>query len=128
MRTFTLLLIVAGMCLAQDFKPYAGAKLDDKASREASAAVPGKQSEVYTTGDSFDKVYAFYKGVYKEFSMRGAPKLPNGQSIKWAFFLVDGEKDLASSKYWMKVQRPYVGGTDGADVRDITIIQTVHAK
>jgi len=128
MRTVTLLLILAGMSLAQDFKPYAGAKLDDKASREASAAVPGKQSEVYTTGDSFDKVYAFYKCVYKEFSMRGAPRLPNGQSIKWAFFLVDGEKDLASSKYWMKVQRPYVGGTDGADVRDITIIQTVHAK
>jgi len=46
---------------------------------------PGKQSEVYTTGDAFDKVLAFYKGLYKEFPMRGGPKLPSGQAIQWAF-------------------------------------------
>jgi len=62
MRIFALFLIVGSMlvavnapCLAQDFKPYAGSKLDEKASREASAAAPGKQSEVYTTADSFDQ-------------------------------------------------------------------------
>jgi len=136
MRKFALFLVVVGMllatinspCLAQEFKPYAGSKIDEKASSEATAAVPGKQSEVYTTGDAFDKVYAFYKALYKEYSMSGSPKLPSGQQIKWAFFIIDGGKDLASSKYWMKVQRPYVGGADGQDIRDITVIQTVRAK
>ena len=136
MRRLTLFLLLAGMflaavnvpCMAQDFKPYAGSKLDEKGSREASAAAPGKQSEVYTTGDSFDKVLAFYKGLYKEFAMRGGPKLPSGQPIQWAFFILDGGKNLSDSKYWMKIQRPYVGGADGKDIRDITVIQTVRAK
>jgi hypothetical protein len=136
MRRLTLFLLVAGMllaavnvpCVAQDFKPYAGSKLDEKGSREASAAAPGKQSDVYTTGDAFDKVLAFYKGLYKEFPMRGGPKLASGKQIEWAFFILDGGKDLSASKYWMKIQRPYVGGADGKDVRDITVIQTVRAK
>lgn len=129
MRRFGLFLAVAGVLLAQDFKIYTGSKLDDKASQEASAAAPGKQSEVYTTGDAFDKIYAFYKGLYKEYPMRSSgPKLPSGEQVKWAFFIIDGGKDLSSSKYWMKIQRPYVGGTDGKDIRDISVIQTVRAK
>ncbi len=114
-------------CLAQEFKAYPGSKMDDKGSREASAAAPGKQSEVYTTGDSFDKVYAFYKGLYKEFSMMRAPNIA-GQKIQWAFFILDGGKDLAKSGYWMKIQRPYIGGVDGKDVRDLTVIQSVRSK
>jgi len=136
MQRFGLFLLAAGMlvaaaivpCRAQDFKPYAGSKLDVKGSRDASAAAPGKQSEVYTTGDAYDKVLAFYKGLYKEFPMRGGPKLPSGQAIQWAFFILDGGKDLSASKYWMKIQRPYVGGADGKDIRDITVIQTVQSK
>ena len=137
MRKFSWLLVFVSMiaatvnvpCLAQDFKPYTGSKLDEKASREATAAAAGKQSEVYTTNDSFDKVYAFYKGLYKEYPMRSSgPKLPSGQQIKWAFFIIDAEKDLASSKHWMKIQRPYVGGADGQDIRDVTVIQTVRSK
>jgi hypothetical protein len=136
MRRFALFLVV-GMffaivnrpCSAQDFKPYPGSKLDEKASHEATVAVPGKQSEVYTTGDAFDKVYAFYKGLYTEYTMPASPpKLPSGQQIKWAFFIIDGGKNLSSSKNWMKIQRPYVGGAEGQDVRDITVIQTVRAK
>lgn len=137
MRRFPLFLVIAGMllasvslpCLAQDFKPYAGSKLDENASREASAAAAGKQSVVYTTSDALDKVSAFYKGLYKEYAMSSSgPKLPSGQQVKWVFFILDGGKDLASSKYWMKIQRPYVGGTDGKDIRDITVIQTVRGK
>jgi hypothetical protein len=56
------------------------------------------------------------------------PRLPSGQQIQWAFFIIDAEKDLKSSKYWMKIQRPYVGGADGKDIRDVTVIQTVRAK
>ncbi len=117
------------LCLAQDFKPYPNSKLDATASHEASAAAPGKASEVYSTSDSLDKVYAFYKPLYKEFSMRSTgPKLPTGQQVKWYFFILDGGTTLANSKYWMKIQRPYVGGADGKDVRDISIIQTVRNK
>lgn len=125
----SMLLAGGNACLAQDLKLYPGAKLDEKSSQEASAAAPGKQSEVYTTADTFEKVYAFYKGTYKEYTMSSAsPKLPSGQQIRWAFFIIDGGKDLATSKYWMKIQRPYVGGADGQDVRDVTIIQTVRSK
>ena len=135
MRRLALFLVVVGMllasvsvpCLAQDFKPYAGSKLDEKASREASAAAPGKQSEVYTTDDAYDKVCAFYKGLYKEYTMPGRGARASGQ-IKMTFFIIDGGKDLSSSKYWMKVQRPYIGGADGKDVRDTTVIQTVRTK
>jgi hypothetical protein len=137
MRKLSLFIIVIGTIvaavnspsLAQDLKLYPGAKLDEKSSREASAAAPGKQSEVYTTGDAFEKVYAFYKSAYKEYNMSSSsPKLPSGQQIKWAFFILDEGKDLASSKYWMKIQRPYVGGADGQDIRDVSIIQTVRSK
>jgi hypothetical protein len=133
----SVLFLVAGMlvasvnilCLAQDFKPYPGSKLDEKASRDASAAAPGKQSEVYTTDDALDKVYSFYKGLYKEYTMRSTgPRLPSGQQVKWAFFILDGGSTLANSKLWLKIQRPYVGGADGQDIRDITIIQTVRTK
>jgi len=137
MRKISLFLVVGIMllaainptCLAQDFKPYPGGKADEKASREASAAVPGKQSQVFTTDDPFEKVYSFYKGLYKEFTMGNAsPKLPSGQPIRWAFFILDGAKDLASSKYWMKIQRPYVGGTDGQEIREVTVIQTIRSN
>ncbi len=129
LMTGLLVASVHNLCLAQDFKPYAGSKLDEKASRDASAAAPGKQSQVYTTGDALDKVYAYYKGQYKEITMRSTgPKLPSGQQVKWYFFILDGGTTLANSKLWMKIQRPYVGGNDGQDIRDITIIQTVRTK
>lgn len=136
MRT-SMICFLAGMflatvsipCGAQEFKQYAGSKVDEKASREASSAAPGKLSEVYTTSDALDKVYTYYKGLYKEFTMRSTgPRLPSGQQVKWYFFILDGGTTLADSKSWMKIQRPYVGGADGQDIRDLTIIQTVKTK
>jgi len=127
----TLLAAIGVPLLAQDFKPYPGASKDEKTSREATAAAQGKQSDVYLTGDSFEKVYAFYKGLYKEYVMRrrsAPPKLRSGEQVQLAFFILDGAKDLASSEFWMKIQWPYVGTTDGKDVRDITVIQTVRGS
>jgi hypothetical protein len=113
---------------AQDFRVFPNSKIDEKASRQASAN--GSQCQVYVTSDSFDKVYAFYKDLYKEHVMPGGPKLPSGEQVKWAFFLIDGGKDLAHSKYWMKIQRPYIGTIDDGtadfkDIRNVTVIQTV---
>ncbi len=125
-----LLVWTSGFANGQEFKPFQGAQLDEKATREASHAVPGKQSQVYTTSEGFDKVNAFYKGLYKQDTTMpsAGPRLPSGKQVQWAFFLIDGGKTLAASKHWMKIQRPYVGGADGKDVRDITVIQTVRSN
>ena len=131
LRPLVIIFLLAGSapCRAEDFKPYPGSKVDETASSEASATVPGKESLVYTTSDALDKVFSFYKGLYKEITMRSTgPALPSGEQVHWFFFTIDGETSLAKSKFWMKVQRPYVGGTDGKDIRQITVIQTVRAK
>ena len=119
--------------MAQELKRYPGAQFDEKVSRQASQAAPGKQSEVYTTADTFENVYAFYKRLYKEYTMP-MPQLPSGKKLQWAFFILDGGKNLSASKYWIKIQRPYVGtvadvaDAEFQDIRDVTAIQTVHPK
>ena len=110
--------------LAQDFKPYPGAKHDEQVSQHATAAAPGKQVDVYLTSDDFDKVCAFYKDVYKEYTMPRR-KGSSGQP-KMAFFLIDGAADLGSSKYWAKVQRPYLD--EGGKAQELTVIQTIRSK
>jgi hypothetical protein len=121
---------ISAFGMAQELKLFPGSHLDAKASSEASHATPGKESQVYTTSDSFAKVFAFYKSVYKQDTSMPStgPKLPSGEQIQWAFFILDSGGKLATSKYWMKVQHPYVGGTDGKDVRDVTVIQSVRTK
>ncbi|MGD0578400.1 MAG: hypothetical protein ABSC08_05675 [Bryobacteraceae bacterium] len=124
-----LLVMTSALARAQEFKPYPGSQLDEKLSREASAVATDRESKVYTTSDSFDKVYAFYKGLYKQDTkMPAGPKLPSGQQVQWAFFLIDGGKDLSTSKLWMKVQYPMLAGPDGKDVRNITHIQVVRKQ
>jgi hypothetical protein len=130
---FCSVLAIAGTVnVAQDFKQYPGAKLDEQAGRQASAAAKGLQCQVYTTNDGFDKVYTFYKSLYKEFATPfPEQQLPGGKEVKWAFFILDGGQDLSRSKYWMKIQRPYIGtiaedsSVDFKDIRDVTVIQTV---
>ncbi len=115
---------------AQELKLFPGSRLDEKASAAASQAVPGKESKVYTTSESYDKVLEFYKSAYKQDASMPAtgPKLASGQQIRWAFFIIDGGAKLSNSNYWMKIQHPYVGGTDGKDIRDVTVIQSVRKK
>ena len=127
-RKLTLICAIGGLLLAAPaFQVYPGSRLDGSASREASS---GKtESEVYTTDDPMDKVYAFYKPLYKEFTMkRAVPKLASGQEVKWAFFILDGAAGLPTSHYWMKIQRPYVRDAEAKDVRDVTSIQIVRSK
>ena len=125
-----LLVSISALGIGEELRRFPGSQLDEKASREASQATPGKESQVYTTSEGFGKIYAFYKDLYKQDTTMpaGGPKLPSGQQVQWAFFIIDGGKNLASSKYWMKIQHPSVGGTDGKEIRDVTVIQSVRTK
>lgn len=119
------------------FKPYPGAAVDQKASKESREAA-GVDVTIYTTRDSFDKVYAFYRSIGKEYRMPSpeAPaRLRSGSTLQEAYFIFDGAVDIMASKAWIKVQRPYLGrpkdvppaGAKFADdmyedVRDVTVI------
>jgi len=121
-------------------KLYPGAKLDRAATQQAKAnpaAQPDIDISVYTTGDGFDKVFGFYQRNGKEYKVIGsrARKLPNGQDLRDAFFILDDGRDLVTSKHWVKIQRPYIGqyglGRNGAganDIKDVTAILLTHKK
>ena len=65
MRRFAVFVFVAATilawantpCVAQDFKPYAGSRLDETASREASAAAPGKRSDGYFSSSTVARTW-----------------------------------------------------------------------
>ena len=119
---------------------YPAAKLDRAATQQAKmspAAQPDVEIAVYTTADGFDKVYGFYQRNAKEYKAIGsrARKLPNGQDLRDAFFILDDGRDLLTSKHWVKIQRPYIGqyglGRNGAgagDIRDVTAIVLTRKK
>src|SRR5215475_8386301 len=86
--------LTAMTSMAQDFKPYPGSKLEEDASRRASSA--RVTCRVYTSDDAFERLYVFYKQLYPEFQWRlPRPKLPSGEEVQWAYFILDGAKDLA---------------------------------
>ena len=131
----SIVFIYAALVFASEFKVYPGAKIDEKATKEANEAAQAAKmsnvkSTIYTTTDSFPKVSSFYKGIAKEYTMprasgaSGKPKKYEKYDLYEAFFIFDGAKDLASSKLWVKVQRPYIGN----DVRDITVILITEKK
>jgi len=132
-----VVLMAALVASGQGFKLYPGAAKytppDNEETRQAKKDLPpGTTSSIYTTNDSYENVVEFYKKVGKEYTMRGMPKsrkLPNGQELKQTFFIFDGAADLAGSKNWASVQRPFIGSLtwkDGLpeyhDIRDLTAI------
>ena len=136
----TTLTVVLGLLFsfvivsAADFKVYPGAKFDEKLTKEANdfgakSAVGSKmavpKATIYTTGEVYEKVYSFYKGIGKEYQMPGSSgtknKLPSGKELKSSFFIFDGAKDLMSSKLFAKIQRPYIG-MDMKEGPDLTYI------
>ncbi len=130
-------IVLSCLALAADFKPYPGAKIDEKATKEANefaaaAKKSGTKATVYTTTDSFQKVASFYNKIAKEIAMpraSGTSGKPRKSDLfegdLWeAYFIFDDAKDLASSKLWVKVQRPYVG----EEIRDVTAIVVSEKK
>jgi hypothetical protein len=138
-RVLALLGVAALAVSQQTSKMYPGARIDQASTEEAKSAAalqPELEMTVYATPDPFDKVYAFFKKTGKEYKVigSGARKLPNGQELKNAFFILDEGEDLVSSKRWVKVQRPYIGqygltrNATQNDIRDITAIVLTKRK
>ncbi|MGC9971399.1 MAG: hypothetical protein ABSE56_12505 [Bryobacteraceae bacterium] len=133
-----VLLSLPAVVLGQEFRRYRGTKVDRAATEQAQRAAatdPGLEVTVYVTADSFDKVYVFYKSFAREYNMLGkrVRKLPTGQELRDAFFLLDDAKDLVNSKMWVKIQRPYIGaglarGASVAETRDVTAIVVSQRK
>jgi len=131
---FTCLVFLVAVNAAE-FRVYPGAKIDEIATKESNEAaraakMTNVKATIYTTKDSFQKVSSFYKGIATEYMMprssgtTGKPKKYEGYDLYEAFFIFDGAKDLAGSKLWIKVQRPYIG----EDVRDVTAIVVSEKK
>jgi hypothetical protein len=130
--SLALFVVLSAVGIGAQFKLYPGAITDawaTNALREARAALPpGTETDLYVTPDSYDKVYAFYKGFAQETPPMPGPKLSNGTQISWSFFLLDNAKSMATSKLWLKIQRPSVVDAEMKDVRDVTSIQVVRKK
>jgi hypothetical protein len=119
---------------------YPGAKIDQAATNEARSAAssrPDFETTIYTTSDSFEAVYAFFKRNAKEYKVfgSGSRKLPNGETLQDAFFLLDEAANLPQSKRWVKVQRPYIPehglartAPNAGAIRNITAIVLVRKK
>jgi len=132
--TFWIFLALGTTVVAQGFKQYPGSRLDEEAGAQASSSSRKVKCEVYTTSDNYDKIYAFYKRLYREFvAPFPKPQLPSGGEVRWAFFILDGGTDFAHSQHWLKIQWPYIGtigdgDLDFKDIRDLSVIQTVHTR
>lgn len=142
-RGISILALVMSLALTEHgfsapFKIYPGAKLDDvygtKSSGPAGKISNSPKVVVFTTNDLFENVVAFYRGVAKEYKVpgmgRNAVRLPSGQELKEAYFILDEAADLSTSKHWIKIQRPYLGMdpsgglsySKNSKVRDVTAI------
>jgi hypothetical protein len=127
-------LTLSALAMAQPAdKIYPGARLDPTGTEQArnlSAGQPDLDITVCITADPFEKVYDFFGKKGREFKTIGTRvrKLPNGQELHDAFFILDNASDLASSKRWVKLQRPYIGqyglarNSAGREIRDVTAI------
>jgi hypothetical protein len=132
----TAIIGLSTLAFPADFKPYPGAKLDEKASKDATQASrqadPSLTAVIYTTSDPFSKVASFYKGLGTEYAMpmssgtSGKPKKRSGYDLWEAYFILDGAQDLAGSRLWVKVQNPAIGlyadDTESTKIREITVI------
>lgn len=140
---FVMSFSLSAVVFAGSFKVYPGARLEDIYSTKQSGvdnkAMDSKMSNplkiiIFTTNDFFENVVAFYRSNAREYRMPGmsgkSTKLPSGQELREAYFILDNAGDITTSKHWIKIQRPYLSrertnegfqGKYGA-VRDVTAI------
>ena len=134
---------LSSVAWAADPGLYPGAKLDPDITKKAQAAAPMGMgpSSVATTTDSFEKVMAHYKAAGTEVRIGAGyeRELPStlkpgagpgsGIKVKQVMVILDGAPDLATSKNWVSITRPFIFNArpEGdkliyEDIRDITAI------
>ena len=132
--------MISGTVLAGSFQLYPGARLEKKLTDQAHEVALKHHiktiSTVYTSSDSYEKVYEFYLKTGKEAPMSGTTnrspvKLPDGRFVKKAYFIFDGTDAINLSKSWVTIQRPMIGAMKVVggkiqfeDIREETAIQT----
>lgn len=139
-RVVTCFCVVIAAAGQPGTRLYPGARIDKVATDQAKNA-PAAQADievaVYITNDGFDKVYGFYQKDGKEYKAIGSRvrKLPNGQELRDAFFILDDAPNLMTSRHWVKIQRPYIGqyglgrnGIGQSDIKDVTAIMFSRKK
>jgi len=113
---FAMFFALSAPGFSAPFKVYPGAKLEG-VYEVKQPEVAGKTSKplkviTFTTNDPFESVVAFYRGTAREYRMPGSGgkpiRLPSGQELKEAYFILDGANDLSSSEHWIKIQHPYI--------------------
>jgi hypothetical protein len=123
-------------CWAQTFKIYPGAKLDEKSTTEAtkSPVNKGMDVKVYVTPDAFEKFGRFTLVFFTRPVEVTRLASPTDLRSTGLFSQSNDAKNLWISKYWVKVQRPYIGNRPGElmpnvnEVRDETVIEVVQKK
>jgi hypothetical protein len=139
------LLLCVSPAWAAAARLYPGASLDSVENGHfqtmKAKSTPGLQTQMgqqtfYTTADSFEKVYAFYKKLYPETDVKikkNKVPLAGGAKLSEAFFCVDGAHSVGRSKNWLKIQRPLIssvtapGGKYEPKIENVTVI-TVTVK
>ncbi len=127
-------LALAALAAAQPAdRLYPSGRLDQagtQGARSVYADQPQLEVTVFTTDDPFEKVLSFFQKRGREYKVIGSRvrRLPNGQELRDAFFILDDAPSLLESKRWVKLQRPYIGESGLArnpsaqDIRDLTAI------
>jgi hypothetical protein len=113
---FAMLFALSAPCFSAPFKVYPGARLEDvyepKPSEVGGKIAKAPKVITFTTDDPFETVVVFYRSVAREYRMPGGSgkpiRLPSGQELKEAYFILDGASDLSASNHWIKIQRPYI--------------------
>ena len=110
-----MLFVLTEVAFSSSFKVYPEAKLEDiyeaKQSEAGGKMSKGHKVIIFTTNDFFENVVAFYRGNAREYRIPGggkSTKLPSGQELKEAYFILDEAGDIMTSNHWIKIQRPYL--------------------
>jgi hypothetical protein len=113
---FAMLFALSAPCFSAPFKVYPGARLEGvyepKQSEVGGKIAKAPKVITFTTDAPFETVVVFYRSNAREYRMPGGSgkpiRLPSGQELKEAYFILDGASDLSASKHWIKIQRPYI--------------------
>jgi len=137
MMKAALLAALLGMSLlamAAELRVYPGATAEDFAAwqrKHPNVNVPhGMHVERYSTPDPLDKVVAFYAKIGREAGQEKRLTLKTGEEIRMRTFILDGtKKDVATSKLFVRIQRPYVDYITpelrGEGVKELTAIEVI---